>query len=183
MVSMPRSFARTWRTARPCSCWMAWTKCRWASRPPRQVAASSTAAVGTGRCVPDLGKGGQPPTTDKSSIRHLRRRRRTHDAGARAVAAASRANCSTFLHIAGSLCCRQTRRAGAETAADLFANIGSQPWLVELASQPAAAHGDVHRLRRGQAPAAGQARAIRACGRHSSVQPVSGSRRHRPGEA
>ena len=47
-----------------------------------------------------------------------------------------RASCRRCWRIAGSPCCRATPEAGAETAADLFANIDSQPWLVELAANP-----------------------------------------------
>ena len=102
----------------------------------RQVASASAAAVRAGRRVPDVERGRQPAAADEPSLRPLRGAGRAHDARARRRCSRCRASCSRCWRIAGSPCCRASREAGAETAADLFANIDSQPWLVELAANP-----------------------------------------------
>ena len=102
----------------------------------RQVAPRQQLLSALADACPIWSDGGQPAAADEPSLWPLRGAGRAHDARARRRCSRSRASCSRCSRIAGLPCCRAEPQTGAETAADLFANIDSQPWLVELAANP-----------------------------------------------
>ncbi len=81
-------------------------------------------------------RGGQSAAADEPSLRALRRSRpHTPRSGPRRSQPLPRELQSLLAHRWFAVLSGEPQ-AGAETAADLFANIDSQPWLVELAANP-----------------------------------------------
>ena len=102
----------------------------------RQVASAPTTAVGARRCVPDLDRGRQSRCCSRAVRMAFPRRRPRGRPRRSAPLQPLPGELQTLLAHRWFAVLSGEPQAGAETAADLFANIDSQPWLVELAANP-----------------------------------------------